>query len=255
MPRTRSATGMSARMKTATLAARLTRPDYTAAAAGGTEGLVVLPEIHPGVHRADQLFVTVEHQRLRRLEVARDAAFGRLAPARMIDVRVHVRVETVLAGIGVVPRRVRHLVDEADVDDRLDVLEAVLPGDDETDWGAVLVEQGLAVQPDGEQRERVHGFVPAKPLRVTPVQTAVGETGHFRRAQDRLHLDEGRFRLRIRPLDHRGERDADPRDHNPPPLDAAEAVDAFLEIRGLDQIVDMVVAGLVAEAVDLHGPR
>src|SRR5215471_988191 len=253
-PRTRSAAGTSAATKRTIFASarprapgRKTRPAAIMS--------VELPEVHAGVHRRDLIAVAVEHQRLRGREVARDALLGRLAPARMIDVRIHVRVEAVLAGIRVVPRRVRHLVDEADADDRLDVLEPVLPRHHEADRRAVLVHQRLAVEPDGEERQRVHRLVHAQPFGVWPVEAAFGQARHLLRAEHGLELDEARLRLRIGALDHGGERKADPRDHHRPRFDAAEAIDALLEFGGLDDVVERVVAGLVAEAVDLHRPR
>ena len=60
-----------------------------------------------------------------------DALLGRLAPARVIVLRVDVRVEPVLVRRVLVPRRRRLLVDERDLHDRLDALEAVLPRHDE----------------------------------------------------------------------------------------------------------------------------
>src|SRR3546814_4585654 len=59
--------------------------------------------------------------------LAGDAAFGLLAPARVVDVRVDVAEEAVFRRLQVVPGGFGHLLDELDFHDRLDALEAVLP--------------------------------------------------------------------------------------------------------------------------------
>ena len=58
-------------------------------------------------------------------------------------------------------------------------------------------------------------------------------------------------------LEERGERIADPRDHHGPGLHAAERVDALLERRQLQELLDVEAARLGAEPFHLHrpGPR
>src|SRR5207245_6184290 len=106
---------------------------------------VVLSEVHAGVQARDLVAVAVEHQRLAHQEFA-DAALGRLAPARMIDRRVHVRVEAVLVRRLFLPRVQGLLLDELHLHDRLDVLEPVLPGDPQPPRRAVLVRQHRHVE-------------------------------------------------------------------------------------------------------------
>src|SRR5207244_3206409 len=79
----------------------------------------------------DLVRIAIEHQRWPPAEVA-DAPLGRLAPAGVVDGRVHVRVEAVFVGCRLLPGRLRALGDEADPHDRLGALEAVLPRDDAT---------------------------------------------------------------------------------------------------------------------------
>src|SRR5438105_7014010 len=99
---------------------------------------VVLSKVHAGIQARDLIAVAVEHERLAHQELA-DAALGRLAPARMIDRRIHARVEAVLVRRLVLPRVQRLLLDELHLHDRFDVLEAVLPRHREAERGAVLV--------------------------------------------------------------------------------------------------------------------
>ena len=48
----------------------------------------------------------------------------------MRDVRVHIRVETILVGCRIHPQRCRLLGDKIDLDDRFDAFEAIFPGHD-----------------------------------------------------------------------------------------------------------------------------
>ena len=104
--------------------------------------VVILLEIHPRVEAGHLIAVAVEHQRLAAQELA-DPAFGGLGPARMVDRRVHVRVEAVFLRRRFLPRVERLLLGELDLDDRLDVLEAVLPGHGQPQRRAVLVRAPL----------------------------------------------------------------------------------------------------------------
>src|SRR5688572_1200125 len=90
-------------------------------------GSEVPAEVHSRVERGDLVSVAVEHQRLTLEELA-DAAFASLAPSRVIDLRVHVGVEAVLVGSGDAPGSLGLVFPEADLDDRLAALEAILPG-------------------------------------------------------------------------------------------------------------------------------
>src|SRR5438132_1131858 len=99
-----------------------------------------LAQVHAGVEAGHLLGVAVERQRRAASDLA-DPSLRRLAPARMVDRRVHVRGEAVLAGRREVPRGRRLGLDEADAHDRLDALEPVLPRDDEAERRAVLVRQ------------------------------------------------------------------------------------------------------------------
>src|SRR5580765_57719 len=93
------------------------------AARAEARNLVVLFQIESRVETLDLLGVAVEHQRLALEELA-DAAFARLAPARVIDVRIDVRVEAVFLRRRVLPGVERLPLGEPDPDDRLRPLEA-----------------------------------------------------------------------------------------------------------------------------------
>src|SRR5690606_20753140 len=120
---------------------------------------VVLDQVEPGVEGRHFLGVAVEHQRRlpagdqRAKTAAAEHALARLAPPRVVDVRIHVRVEPVLVRRGHVPRGLRLALGEVDTDDRLDALEAVLPRHDQAQRRAVLVRQHLAVDADRKERK------------------------------------------------------------------------------------------------------
>src|SRR5690606_10933702 len=69
---------------------------------------VILDQVHAGVERCDLFGITIESQGLHpvaeKIEaVAGDASLRALAPARMADVRIDVRIEPVFLGRGLVP--------------------------------------------------------------------------------------------------------------------------------------------------------
>src|SRR5688500_19255469 len=92
-----------------------------------TPGSEVLAQVHPRIEGGHLVGVSVEHQGLAPEQLA-DPPFGGLAPAGMIHRRVHVGVEAVLVGRTELPGVHRLGFPEADLDDRLSALEAVLPG-------------------------------------------------------------------------------------------------------------------------------
>src|SRR6476620_6986912 len=92
---------------------------------------IELLQVHAGIEAGDLISVAVEHEGRAALHedaAFADAPFGGLAPARMIDRRVHVGIEAVLAWGLLVPSRRRLLLDQGHADDRLDALETVFPG-------------------------------------------------------------------------------------------------------------------------------
>ena len=68
----------------------------------GFKGSEILLEIHSSVEGRDLISIAVEHQS-RPLEEFAYAAFFGLAPARMIDIGVHIGVETILVRRGFRP--------------------------------------------------------------------------------------------------------------------------------------------------------
>src|SRR3954469_21628375 len=78
--------------------------------------LVVLLQIHAGVHARNLVAVAVEHQRPAFQELA-DAPLGRLAPPRVIDGGVDVRIEAVLLRRRFLPGVQRLPFRELDLDD------------------------------------------------------------------------------------------------------------------------------------------
>ena len=127
--------------------------------------------------------------------------------------------------------------------DRLDALEAVLPRHHQAHRRAVLIGQRLAVQADGQDGRADASPHPGAGLRRRarrgwnrPRWPGISAGRPASRTRRYLALAVGSTRLSsVR------QREADPRDHHRPAFHAAHAVDALLERRRLDEIVEVVV--------------
>src|SRR5688572_32978122 len=108
-------------------------------------------QVHAAVEVRDRVGVPVEGQGGAARELP-DAALAGLAPARMIDLGVHVGVKAVFFGAGAVPSGARLLLDEADFYDRFGAFEAVLPRYYQAQRRAVLPRQGRSVQAQDHER-------------------------------------------------------------------------------------------------------
>ena len=115
--------------------------------------------------------------------------------------------------------------------------------------------QHRPVQADGEDRQRVHGFVQPQPLDVRPVEHGLPLAGHLPGVEQRGELDEPGPGVRLGPVDQRPKREPDPRNHHRPAFDAAQAVDALLEGLRLHQVIEREVPLPAALAVHPNGPR
>src|SRR6266478_6200115 len=133
--------------------------------------LEVLFQVHAGVE-ACHLVVSIEHQGWAFEEFAQ-AAFLGLAPARVIDIRIHVGIETVFAGSGLLPGVQGLVAGKADADDRLRAFESVLPWNHDAERGAVLIRERLSVQTETKQGERMHGLFLTDTLAVWPLHFSI----------------------------------------------------------------------------------
>src|SRR5262245_34970775 len=82
---------------------------------------VVRLEVQTTVEARDLVAVAVEHERRPapgEQATLADAPLRRLAPARMVHLRVHVGIEAVLAGVGGLPGDGWLILDQADAHDR-----------------------------------------------------------------------------------------------------------------------------------------
>src|SRR4030067_1356004 len=106
---------------------------------------VEFAQVHATVERRDLVGVAIEWQRRTLSEFAETPLLG-LAPARVIDCRVHVCIETVLTRRGLAPAGGRLLLGETDTHDRLAALQPVLPRHHQPQRGAGLIRQGGAAR-------------------------------------------------------------------------------------------------------------
>src|SRR5207245_3895327 len=131
-----------------------------------------LSEIFSQVHavvKAGHLIVAIEHQR-RTLEKFTEAALFCLTPAWVIHGGIDVGIKTVLLRSRLVPAIDRLFLRETDLDDCLGAFEAIFPGHDNAQRGAILVGQHLTIHAEAEQAEGMHGFVHAKTFDVWPIE-------------------------------------------------------------------------------------
>src|SRR5690606_19341385 len=78
--------------------------------------------------------------------------------------------------------------------------------------------------------------------------------GHLLGAVQRGELDELRVPVRLEPLEDVGERNAAPRHHHRPRLDAAQPIHAILGGEAPDRVLECIGTGLVALTRDLDRP-
>ncbi len=173
----------------------------------------------------------------------------------MVDGGVHITIEAVFARIGLVPACRRLLVGKRDPHDRLDRLEAIFPRHHEAQRRAVLVWQHLAIDPGRDHGERVHRLIQPQPLDIGPIEHRRAQAGHFVGAQGGFKGHVFGRGLHAHLVQQRRQLEAVPRDHHRPGLDAAHPIDPFLDVEPLEQIGQIVIAGPLDHAVNLHTPR
>src|SRR6185369_119647 len=113
--------------------------------------LVVLLKIHTVV-QAGYLIVTVEHQRIA-LQKFSEPPFFCLAPARMVDMWIHIRIKTVLMGIRVIPRGRRLAFRKTNLHNRLGAFESIFPWDHNAQGSSILVRQHFSIHSETEQSQ------------------------------------------------------------------------------------------------------
>src|SRR5215467_6805074 len=220
---------------------------------------IIPDQVHPRVHAGDLVPVTVEHQSLFGDALAEETfaqpPLSRLGPARMVALGIDVGIEAVFAGRVGGPIGRRLLFDEADLGNRLDALEAVLPRDNQTQRRPVLIGQSFAVHSQAEQRQRMHGFIQAETFLIGKGNSRFPRRDHVFRVVIGFESHELGFAGRLDLFEQSAQRESDPRHDDRPCLDAAMAVDALFERREFRDGVQVDGFGLHYLAADLDGPR
>ena len=169
--------------------------------------------------------------------------------------RIHIRPEAVFAGLQLLPIALRPLRDEGDAHDRLDRLESVFPRQREADRRAELVEERLAIGARHHEGEIVLRFLDGHAFRIGPRIPDLPLSRRDLRILERLEAQIFGFRFRVGERDDFRQRKTRPRDRHRPGFHAAVAVEPFLDLHALDQIVDGDLLRRIAQTVDLHTPR
>src|SRR5207302_3099301 len=206
-------------------------------------GSVIFLQVHAVIQAGDLIAVTIKHER-GALEDFTEAAFLGLGPVRVVDVWIHVRIEAVLAWRREVPSRGRHLLLESNFDQRLYAFETVLPREHHANGCAVLIRKRFAIHSDTEKSERVHGFVHAQAFDIGKVDARVFCLRHLPVIEIALEGDELRFWRGLNKVDKIAKGKSNPGNDNRPGLDAAVAIDAFLERGDFQDFVHRELAGL-----------
>src|SRR5260370_21927194 len=100
----------------------------------------------------------------------------------------------------------------------------------------------------------MHGFVEAQAFDVWQLDSGVFSEGHLAWIVVAFEGDETRLRRRLDEVSQRAEGKTDPGNHDGPALDAAVAVDALFESRGLEDLVHGDVARLLYLTAHGTGP-
>src|SRR5213592_61419 len=205
----------------------------------------IFPQVQAGVQMRDLFFVTVEHERglFARKEAGPDDSLASLAPAWMIDVRVHIGVEAVLVRCKLIPKGLWLLGHEVDLRQRFGALESVLPRNNEADRCAVLITKRFAVKTDRDKRQLVHRLRQSEALRVRPwkVVRALRRTIPGIKKRSKLYIF--RFGFWLHKIEKFRQRNAVPRDHYRPSLDATVPIITSLDwAEKLNQFVDVDLA-------------
>src|SRR5210317_504278 len=178
--------------------------------------LEVTPEVQAFVEIRDLFAVPVEHQSgLFAGEYAgTDPPFPCLAPAWVVDLGVHVGVETVLVRLRHVPAGFRASFAKANLYNALDALEAVFPRHNQPDRCAILVGQYFAVQSYGKNGQWVGCFLDCQPFAIRPLENTSANARHALGIVERFKGKVLCFGCGLQVPDDIGERDPDPRyDH------------------------------------------
>ena len=155
-----------------------------------------------------------------------------------------------------VPCTRRLFLDKRDANDALNAFEAVFPGYDQPNRCAVLVRHDFAINADSEDRQRIRRLLDRQAFAIGPVERREQTflAWHPFRVVQRLECNVLRLRRRLMVLDDVGERNADPRNHHRPRLYATHAIDALLEIKRLDEIVEIERPRLLRVPIDRYRP-
>ena len=103
----------------------------------------------------------------------------------------------------------------------------------------------------------MHRLVQTQAFAVRPLEHGAADAGHLPLVGQRDELDVLGAALGLHPLDQLGQREAHPRDHHRPALDATQAVDTLFHRRELHQVVQVVGFGGFHQTLhaDLPGVR
>src|SRR5262245_47364378 len=206
----------------------------------------------------DLLFVAVEHERrlLAGKEPGANNSLAFLAPARMIDIRVHVGVKAVFVRCELIPKRFWLLSHKLYFRQRLRAFESVLPRNNEAERCTVLVTERLAVKTDCDKRQPVHRLWQSEAFGVWPRKIVTALSRTIRGIEERGKFHILRFQFWLRKIHEFRQRKTFPRNHHRPSFDATMPIVAALDgPKKPNQFVNIQDMRVATQSADLDGPR
>src|SRR5438093_97956 len=97
----------------------------------------------------------------------------------MINLWIHICVETIFLRRCFHPGSQGLLVRQTNLSDRLHALEAILPWRHQPPWRPIRIGKRLSVNTRYDESQRVHRFIQPQALRVWPMQNTSAEEGLF----------------------------------------------------------------------------
>src|SRR5690606_8283597 len=125
-----------------------------------------------GIVKVSDIFPIAVVDPRRNLATGIQEDLGRLTPARVIKGRAYVGVEPILAG-NIHPERPRTAPYKLDLDDRLDTLESIFPGQYQTRRRSILLVQRVAINSERKKRQLIQSLFHGQRLIVGPRITSV----------------------------------------------------------------------------------
>ena len=198
------------------------------------------------------LAVAVKRQSFALQEFADAPLFG-LAPARVIDIRIHVGEEPVFARRRAHPGRDRRFFHQTNAHDGFRAFESVFPRHGQAQRCTILVRQHFPVQTHRHQGQGMLRLVQAQAFHIRPIQHRGALPRHALGVVERGELYKLGAAGGLDALQNFIQGKSNPRNHHRPAFDAAQAIYALFQ-RQLEQVIHIEGAWALYQSFHSHRP-